>query len=310
MILGAFVAGVTPEGRGAVAFPILSVFFNIDRVLARDFSLMIQSIGMTSASIFILTQPGVDRRVFKPLLLMLPFAFAGFVLGMLLLQSIPVFLIQALFLSLITAFAFSYAWRDHRGTKEFFTLESHTDSIFVLSILLAGGACASLFGTGADILLYSLSVTRFRMTEKTATRMCIMLMAGTSIFGFAYRHFVDAELQREQFQTWICAYPVVLFMAPFGAYILSKINVEWMIKGIVILNIGQLLYFNINRPSWGKLQALALFRQSFYGSFFERLRSYPIKRGIWRQKMPQQCPRITPSTPLATRPFEKHKYLS
>ena len=111
------------------------------------------------------------------------FAFAGFVLGMLLLQSIPVFLVQALFLSLITAFAFSYAWGDHRGTKEFFTLESHTDSIFVLSILLAGGACASLFGTDADILLYSLSVTRFRMTEKTATRMCIMLMAGTSIFG-------------------------------------------------------------------------------------------------------------------------------
>lgn len=36
MVLGAFVAGLTPEGGGAVAFPVLSVFFNIDRVLARD----------------------------------------------------------------------------------------------------------------------------------------------------------------------------------------------------------------------------------------------------------------------------------
>ena len=51
MVLGAFVAGLTPEGGGAVAFPVLSVFFQIDRVLARDFSLMIQSVGMTSASV-------------------------------------------------------------------------------------------------------------------------------------------------------------------------------------------------------------------------------------------------------------------
>ena len=28
MVLGAFVAGLTPEGGGAVAFPVLSVFFN------------------------------------------------------------------------------------------------------------------------------------------------------------------------------------------------------------------------------------------------------------------------------------------
>lgn len=46
-------------------------------------------------------------------------------------------------------------------------------------------------------------------------------------------------MQEYQYQTWICAYPVVLFMAPFGSCILSKINVEWMIKGI--LNIAQLV---------------------------------------------------------------------
>lgn len=48
-------------------------------------------------------------------------------------------------------------------------------------------------------------------------------------------------------------------MAPFGAYVLSKIDVEWMLKGIVVLNIGQLLYFNINRPSPEKLLASLLF---------------------------------------------------
>ena len=56
MVAGAFVAGFTPEGGGAVAFPVLNVFLHVDRVLARDFSMMIQSVGMTSASIFILTE--------------------------------------------------------------------------------------------------------------------------------------------------------------------------------------------------------------------------------------------------------------
>ena len=55
MVLGGFVAGITPEGGGAVAFPVLSVFFEVDRAMARDFSLMIQSVGMTSASERVLT---------------------------------------------------------------------------------------------------------------------------------------------------------------------------------------------------------------------------------------------------------------
>jgi uncharacterized protein len=268
MVLGAFVAGVTPEGGGAVAFPMLSVFFNIDRVLARDFSLMIQSVGMTSASIFILTQPGTDRRVFRPLLLMLPVVCLGFVIGMVTLQSIPVYLIQSFFLCMITAFTFSYAWGEHRGTKQSLCIESHRDVFFIGLILLLGGLCASLFGTGADVLLYSLLVTRFRMLEKNATRISIMLMAGTSVFGFGYRHFFESSLLADQYKTWICASPVVLFMAPFGAFVLSKINVEWMIKGIVVLNIAQLAYFNINRPSEEKFIASLLFMAILLFLFF------------------------------------------
>ena len=32
MVLGGFVAGITPEGGGAVAFPMLSVFFEVERL--------------------------------------------------------------------------------------------------------------------------------------------------------------------------------------------------------------------------------------------------------------------------------------
>ena len=113
--------------------------------------------------------------------------------------------------------------------------------------------------TAGDIILYTLLVTRFTMNEKIATHMSIILMASISVLGYAYRHFIDAGLSPDQFRTWLCAYPVVLFMAPFGTYILQRINVEWMLRGIVVLNIGQLAYFNLNNPSTGKLVASVIF---------------------------------------------------
>ena len=48
-------------------------------------------------------------------------------------------------------------------------------------------------------------------------------------------------------------------MAPFGSYILQGMNVEWMLRGVVILNVAQLLYFNINKPSVEKLIASGAF---------------------------------------------------
>jgi uncharacterized membrane protein YfcA len=259
MVLGAFVAGLTPEGGGAVAFPVLSVFFSIDRVLARDFSLMIQSVGMTSASIYILSRNGVNLRTYKPVLLFIPVAFIGFVLGMLTLQTMPVYIIQALFLSLITTFAIAYVFGEHRGDRDELTVNGMRDSFLLVGILLLGGMCGSLFGTGTDILIYTLLVTHFRMKEKVATHMSIMLMAATSVLGYTYRHFVDSGLTSEQVRTWLCAYPVVLFMAPFGTHILQFIHVDWMLKGIVVLNIGQLCYFNLNKPSMEKTIASVLF---------------------------------------------------
>ena len=253
MVLGAFVAGLTPEGGGAVAFPVLSVFFEVDRVVARDFSLMIQSIGMTSASIFILSHRDNRLATYKPLLWFIPVAFVGFVIGMSLLQAIPVYIIQALFLSLITTFAIAYFHSKHRGDLMRLAIGGHSDRASLIVILFLGGMCASLFGTGADIILYTLLVTRFTMKEKIATHMSIILMASISVLGYAYRHFIDAGLRPEQFKTWLCAYPVVLFMAPFGTHILQRMNVEWMLRGIVVLNVGQLAYFNINQPSPGKL---------------------------------------------------------
>lgn len=277
MVLGGFVAGITPEGGGAVAFPLLGIFFEVERPLARDFSLMIQSVGMTSAGIFTLTRPGTDIRRFRPLLWFVPVAFVGFVLGMQFLQGVPAYLLQALFLSLITTFTVAYLCGDHRGTEA--SLPAKGGKLSLATVLLAGGLCASLFGTGADILLYTLLVTHFRLQEKTATQFSILLMASLSILGFAYRGLADASLTSDQLRTWLAAFPVVLVMAPLGAALLFRIRLEWMLRGLVLLNVGQLLYFNLHNPSAAKFAASFVFSAVLMTVFATTLDRVSLARG-------------------------------
>jgi uncharacterized protein len=272
MVLGAFVAGLTPQGGGAVAFPALSVFLDVDRSLARDFSLMIQSIGMTSASIFILTRDETVLRDYKPLLIFVPVSFGGFVLGMLALQTIPVYLIQALFLSLTATFVIAYYLHEHRGYQRGLVVGSRRDTAYLWITLFLGGMITSLFGTGADILLYTLLITHFRMLEKSATYVSIVLQAAMSLLGFGYRAFVDHGLSHYQIDTWLCAFPVALFMAPFGAFILGRIQVNWMLIAIIVLNILQLLYFNLYGPSLEKTVASVVFCATFAAIFYLLLR--------------------------------------
>ena len=45
---------MTSEGGGAVAFPVMTLALSIEPTVARDFSMMIQSVGMSAASFTIL----------------------------------------------------------------------------------------------------------------------------------------------------------------------------------------------------------------------------------------------------------------
>ena len=53
MLFGSFVAGSTPQGGAAVAFPVFTKVLQIPAVDSRTFGFMIQSIGMTMASVLI-----------------------------------------------------------------------------------------------------------------------------------------------------------------------------------------------------------------------------------------------------------------
>ncbi len=285
MVGGAFVAGFTPEGGGAVAFPVLSVFLHVDRVLARDFSMMIQSIGMTSASVFILSHKDTNIRDYKPCLAFVPVCAVGTLLGFQFLQKTPVYIIQAMFLSLSVTFVISYYFSEHRGTDETVRLRSKVDIYYLGFVLVIGGMISSLFGTGGDVVLYLLLVTHFNMPAKKATRISIILQASISVLGYCYRAFVDHGLTSYQINTWLCAAPVALFMAPFGVYVLQKLHVNWMLRGIIALNVFQICWFNFKDPSMNKLIA-SVICCALLGVIFYLMLRHMEKRGRERSAAP------------------------
>jgi len=54
MIFGSFIAGATSEGGGSIAYPVMTLILGIQSSVSRDFSLMIQSVGMTSGAFTII----------------------------------------------------------------------------------------------------------------------------------------------------------------------------------------------------------------------------------------------------------------
>jgi uncharacterized membrane protein YfcA len=204
------------------------------------------------------------------------------VLGFQFLQKIPVYIIQALFLSLSATFVTAYYFSDHRGTLGKLVVKTKLELAALIAVLIIGGMVSSLFGTGGDILVYTLLVTRFNMIAKIAVRMSIILQASISILGYLYRGYIDHGLTSYQISTWLCAAPVVLFMAPFGAYALARLHVNVMLRAIIALNCFQLLYFNFNEPSRPKVIVSVIFTAVLGVIFFTALRHVSMKNKALR----------------------------
>ena len=54
MIFGSMVAGATSEGGASIAFPVMTLAMDVKPHVAKQFSFMIQSVGMTAAAFVIL----------------------------------------------------------------------------------------------------------------------------------------------------------------------------------------------------------------------------------------------------------------
>jgi len=269
MIFGSAVAGFTPEGGGAVAFPILSLYFNITPPAARDFSLAIQSIGMVSAAIWILTRKGHDLQTFKHIPFYAAVNMIGFVVMTAMSGAIAFKTVQMLFVGLALAFIVAYLISRGRGSLD--NIELDSKRFLILSIFsFIGGCAAAMFGSGSDMLIYIALTCYYGMKEKVSTDISIVLMAVITVFGIAYRSlFLDA-VHPDVYLMWLAAAPVVLFFAPFGNILLGWVRKETMLYTVLAMNAVNYFYFmgkNINLivPT---IITLILFVVFFVASFY------------------------------------------
>jgi uncharacterized membrane protein YfcA len=226
MVFGSMVAGATSEGGGAVAFPVFTKVLKIPPQDARVFSLAIQSVGMTAASIAIIfLRVPVEWRaiLWAGLAGVFGILFSSFYI--LPLVSPP--LVKIAFTIMVSSLAIALIFMNRRG-------KSHRHSAFPvvgrreIAILMltgfVGGIMSGLVGSGIDIITFMTMVLLFRLDEKIATPTTVILMTTNTLVGFALHALVLDTFTPTVQGYWLAAVPVVVVGAPLGAYLCSVLS--------------------------------------------------------------------------------------
>jgi len=236
------IAGGTSLGGGAVAFPVFTKVLHITPYDAKVFSLAIQSVGMSAASLTIcLTGIKVEWRAIRWGSLG---GLVGIFMGLGILAPIlPPDVIKMSFTIMITSFAVTL-FALNRGKREcHLTMPSWTfrekSILFVTG--LWGGLMSGLVGSGIDIVTFSVMVLLFRISEKIATPTSVILMALNAVIGFFLQIFVFHDFTEEVRSYWLAAIPVVVVGAPLGAILCNRFRRETIANILILLILTEII---------------------------------------------------------------------
>ena len=240
MAAGSYIAGSTPMGGGTVGFPVLVLLMDLPATLGRDFSLAIQSVGMTSASIYILcTRKELEWPMLRAAL---PGALIGMPIGILYVAPLASDLfIKLLFASLWCSFGLLHL----RRIREITSYEGMTphDIAFDHRVgfavgLLGALTVASITGVGIDMMIYMVLVLWCHADLKIAIPTSVVLMAFTSLVGLVIKLLLG-DLQPGTYQNWLAAAPVVAVGAPLGALVVSRVGRKPTLYIVSVLCVAQ-----------------------------------------------------------------------
>lgn len=248
MAVGSFIAGSTSEGGGAVAFPVMTLLFDVKPAVARDFSLMIQSIGMTSAAIAIF----MSRIAIEPRGILFPGlgGIVGVGIGLEVISPhLPPLMTKMFFVTLWLSFGVALLWMNRDRQRHLWQRIPDfqlNDAVILFAVGVIGGMVSGITGSGLDIVTFSLLVLAFRIDEKVATPTSVILMASNSLVGFFWRVNLSANpILNETWNYWWVCIPVVVVGAPVGArFIAQRSNlfvVRLLLSSIVIQFLTALL---------------------------------------------------------------------
>lgn len=234
MLFGSIIAGATPQGGAAVAFPVFTKYFELPASDARTFGLMIQSVGMGMAT-FTFALNGV--QMIKRVLL---WVSLGGVIGMMMgtyVVNIPDPYPRLLFTFSLTVFAavlivsrWIIKWAPRNDLPDW----NHKPLLLFLSVGVIGGIFASYTGSGADTLTFVVLTLMFGVNEKISTPTTVAIMAVNSMVGFFLHAFISKDIGNA-WNYWLVCVPIVIVGAPLGAYLLSIIKRDTLIFVVLIL---------------------------------------------------------------------------
>jgi uncharacterized protein len=224
MIFGSFIAGASPEGSAAVAYPIFTLILKIAPPIARNFAFAIQSIGMTSASLLII---GMRLKVDWNYII---FVTIGGIFGLFLgtyyvVPYISPVQAKLFFVSLYLSFGIALWLQNRRPQREVFDrIENfkNSDKGRLIIFGLVGGIISSIFGTGINIFTFCLMTIYYRVSEKVATPSSVIIMTIETILGLFIHTQLINDFQPEAFEIWLACVPFVAIFAPLGAFVISK----------------------------------------------------------------------------------------
>ena len=222
MVLGSFLAGSTCIGGGAVAYPVMAWWLEIDAGTARDFALLIQTVGMGAASVTIFARR--TRLCFDAIV----YAGLGGVFGVVIgleavaprvAPAIAKVFFASLWLSFSLALHLTVARSGDVARVELQVPAAAKRWLFLVGI--AGGLVTAIVGSGLDVLTFTLLVLSLRVAEDISTPTSVVIMAGNAAVGALYRTFVQGETAPLAFEYWYVCVPVVVVGAPLGAWFIT-----------------------------------------------------------------------------------------
>ena len=226
MVFGSFIAGSSPEGSASIAFPVFTLYLNIAPEVARNFAFAIQSIGMTSATIYILNKKLPVEWNYIILVT------TGGGIGLIFVTYYLVPLIQPklaklLFVSLLGSFGLVLVYLNkdsnkNRNTK--ISVLENKDIFILLTLGVTGGFISSVFGTGINIFSFCFIVIYYQLSEKVAAKSSIVIMTIETIIGFFLHGIVIQDINAKTYDMWLACIPIVIFFAPLGTYFLNRIS--------------------------------------------------------------------------------------
>lgn len=260
MILGSFVAGSSAVGGGAVAFPVFTKVLQISPEEARTFSLMIQTVGMGMASVFIWAK-GI-KVLWKVIFIASIGGFLGILIGTFWLQiPSPYQKLTLSYVLLIFGAVLAYStWGKKSVVVQDIEYYSWRRILSLLGIGFVGGLLSANVGSGTDILVFILLTLTFGIHERIGTPTSAIIMAINAAFGFFFHALFIKDII-PVYDMWLVCIPVVIIGAPLGAFVISRTKRHYIIIFLLTLILLEFISTLMLIPQnyWSMLFGVSLF---------------------------------------------------